>query len=123
MHFFLFYCEKKRKKRTKERKNTLYSNALRAYRLNGCCGHSPHTLASQTRYYAPQTMLGKKQKFRALRSEQLLLVRQQQGKHCLTVGSLLVSGRTLQIISERSSARGVSLRSVSLRSKKCCIFL
>ena len=100
---FSFIAKKRKRNAPKEKETTLIFNALWACRLNGCSGQSPHTIASQTRCYAPQTMLGKKQKFRALRSEQLLLVRQQQDKHCLTEGSLLVFGRTLQIISERSS--------------------
>ena len=44
------------------------------------------------------------QKFRAYWSKQSMLVRQLRGKHCLTEGSLLAFGRTLQLISERKSS-------------------
>ena len=52
-----------------------------------------------------------------------MLVRQQQNEHCLTEGSLLVLGRTLQLINERSSGRRVSLRHFLVGTRKWHLFI
>ncbi len=48
-----------------------------------------------------------------------MFVRQQQSNCCLNEVSSVALGRALQLISERKSSSRVSLRHVSLRTKKC----
>ena len=122
---FLLHSKQEKKKRTKRKRKPLQiSYTLRAFRLNGWFGgvNLPRriSLASQTctscfkqcsAGLSPTSTLphcgGKRRGaifFRAYWSEQSMLVRQHQGKLCLTEGSLLALGRTLQLISERKSS-------------------
>ena len=61
--------------------------------------------------------------FRAYCSEQSMLVKQHQSKLCLTVGSLLALGWTLQLISERKSSTERFFAELFCRHKKVPIII
>ena len=123
MHFFLFYCEKKRKKRTQRKRK--HANILRptGVLIEWLLRASPHSLASQSRCYAPQTMFGIS--FVRL-TERIINVQERTTKQVLFEcrrHEFTCLARLLQLINECSySARGF-LWHFFAGTKKCRIKL
>ena len=99
---FLLLRAKEKENFTKKKKKRYFSTSSFQSAVYECSA-MPNLFSLANLHFVLQTKLGKI-KFRAYWREQSMLVRQQQGKHCLTVGSLLALGRTLQLISERKSS-------------------
>ena len=114
--FFLFVLKQKEKTNQKRKTRLLQYRLWRYKTANAVICVFAYRQKSLS---APKDNGARFQDVRPLRSEQSLFATRQQGGICLNDSELSrLYVEQVPMISERSSGRGVSLRPVSLRSKK-----